>query len=80
MLIKPADGERWVLVTSAFHMPRAMASFRRAGWRGITPYPVDFRSAAFRDQISWDLTEHLRELNIAVKEYLGLAAYGLLKR
>jgi hypothetical protein len=57
-----------------------MASFRRAGWRDITPYPVDFRSADFRDQISWDLAEHLRELNIAVKEYLGLAAYGLLKR
>ena len=79
-LIRPAEGRRWALVTSAFHMPRAMARFRRAGWRDITPYPVDFRSSAFRDQISWNLAEHLRELNIAVKEYLGVIAYGLLKR
>lgn len=80
MLIKPADGERWVLVTSAFHMPRAMASFRRAGWRSITPYPVDFRSGAFRDQIAWDLAEHLRDLNTAVKEYLGLVTYWIFQR
>jgi uncharacterized SAM-binding protein YcdF (DUF218 family) len=35
----------WLLVTSAWHMPRAMAAFERVGWR-VTAYPVDFRAGA----------------------------------
>src|SRR5437016_13214259 len=30
-LVKPKDGERWVLVTSAFHMPRSVGWCRKAG-------------------------------------------------
>ena len=33
----------WLLVTSAWHMPRALATFRAAGWN-VTPYPVDYRT------------------------------------
>lgn len=72
-------GQTWVLVTSAFHMPRALASFRAAGWSGdLIPWPVDFRGAPLR--IGWDLTGQLERLNIAVREYVGLAAYRLLGR
>lgn len=31
-LAKPASGETWVLITSGFHMGRALVSFRAAGW------------------------------------------------
>ena len=38
-------GARWVLITSAYHMPRAMGSFRAAGFE-VEPWPVDYRHAA----------------------------------
>ena len=74
---QPQAGETWVLVTSAFHMPRALRSFERAGWPALVPYPVDYRSGRFIDGIGWDLAENLLDLNLAVKEYVGLLVYGL---
>ena len=44
---RAAVGETWVLVTSAFHMGRALASFEAAGWRHDRPYPVDYRTGSF---------------------------------
>ena len=43
LLADPKPGERWLLVTSAFHMPRAIAAFRAAGFP-IEAYPVDWRT------------------------------------
>ncbi|MCL1629958.1 YdcF family protein [Roseibaca sp. V10] len=79
-LIQPEPSQRWVLITSAFHMPRAMNSFTRAGWTGITPWPVDFRSAAIRFRLTWSFVEHLPVLNTALREYLGLLAYRVTGR
>ena len=42
-LAAPAPGERWLLVTSASHMPRAVGAFRQVDWP-VTPYPVDYRT------------------------------------
>src|SRR4030067_3176381 len=36
-------GERWLLITSAYHMPRAMGAFRAAGF-DVEPWPVDYRT------------------------------------
>lgn len=79
-LVQPVAGERWVLITSAFHMPRAMASFERAGWTGLVAWPVDFRSAALRRGIAWDFSGHLQTLSTALHEHLGLVAYRLSNR
>src|SRR5690606_18132335 len=43
-LVRPGSEETWILVTSAFHMPRALRSFQAAGWEDVVPWPVDYRS------------------------------------
>lgn len=42
-MVKPKPGERWLLVTSAWHMPRAIGCFRQAGF-AVIAYPVDYRT------------------------------------
>ena len=73
-LLEPAPGQNWVLVTSAFHMPRAMGCFRKAGWT-IQAYPADYRTGTtvFR----FALTRHLRNLDHATHEWVGLLVYRL---
>jgi uncharacterized SAM-binding protein YcdF (DUF218 family) len=76
----PASGETWVVVTSAFHMRRALASFDAAGWDAVIPYPVDYRTGRFSDGIGWNLAGNLEVLNIAIKEWVGRLAYRLTRR
>jgi len=76
-LAAPKPGETWLLVTSAFHMPRAMRSFETAGWTGLVPWPVDYRTSAFKDGIGWNLTRNLLVLNTAIREQVGQIAYRL---
>jgi uncharacterized SAM-binding protein YcdF (DUF218 family) len=75
-LLQPQPGQQFVLVTSAWHMPRAMQTFAAAGWTGLTAWPVDFRSVP-RMRAGWRLDEHLVEADLALKEYLGQFAYWL---
>jgi uncharacterized SAM-binding protein YcdF (DUF218 family) len=76
----PAAGESWVLVTSAFHMGRALASFEKTGWREIIPQPADYLTGNFLDGIGWNLSANLKVLNIAIKEWVGRFAYRLTGR
>lgn len=80
MLLDPQPGENWVLVTSAVHMPRAMTSFSRAGWEGVTPWPADYRSTNHNGPIAWNLSENLYQLEKTLKEYVGSTAYSLTGR
>ncbi|GAA6201298.1 YdcF family protein [Aquicoccus sp. SU-CL01552] len=74
-LVNPDPDQTWVLVTSAFHMKRAMRSFANAGWAGLVPYPVDFRTGKVASGIGWNLARNLTVLNTAIKENIGLMAY-----
>ncbi|WP_075216623.1 YdcF family protein [Mongoliimonas terrestris] len=75
-IVAPKPGDRWLLVTSAFHMPRSVGVFRAAGWTGITAYPVDYRSVSDPPIIGRQFaSESLFQVDVAVKEWIGLVAY-----
>ncbi|WP_290698017.1 YdcF family protein [Amphritea sp.] len=71
------DSRGWLLVTSAYHMPRSVGIFRAQGWN-VIPYPVDYYSmpAGF-NSVRADLGKNLHELSIGVREWVGLGAYFL---
>ncbi len=75
-LVRQAPGERWLLVTSAFHMPRAIGCFRAVGFE-VVPWPVDYRTSGGDD--IWRFfpraSEGLRRVDLAAKEWAGLLAY-----
>lgn len=77
-IIDPAAGSRWLLVTSAFHMPRAVGCFRAAGFP-VTAYPVDYRTISPRllDGGFTRVAQGLDLTDLVVKEWLGLVAYYL---
>lgn len=74
--IQPKAGERWVLVTSAFHMARSVGCFRAVGWN-VIPYPVDYETEeeGIALNVSRDASGNLKRFDIAAKEWIGLIAY-----
>jgi uncharacterized SAM-binding protein YcdF (DUF218 family) len=78
LLANPQPGERWILVTSAYHMPRAIAAFRAAGFP-IEAYPVDWRTRGPVDALTPfpSLGDGLRRTDTAVREWVGLLAYRI---
>lgn len=66
----------WLLVTSAWHMPRSMAEFEAVGCK-VTPYPVDFRTGASTSWTEYSLAHSLLRWQTALHEWLGLLVYGL---
>lgn len=80
-LVRPREGERWLLVTSAWHMPRAIAVFEKAGF-AVTAYPVDFRTGGGSNNHRpfAFISEGLRRLDVGTKEWAGLIGYYLTGR
>jgi uncharacterized SAM-binding protein YcdF (DUF218 family) len=80
-LMRPQPGETWLLVTSAWHMPRAVGIFRRLDWP-VLAYPVDHRTAGWAD--AWrgftSVADGLKRSDVAAREWLGLLAYRLAGR
>jgi uncharacterized SAM-binding protein YcdF (DUF218 family) len=80
-MVAPKPGERWLLVTSAFHMPRSMGIFRKAGF-DVEAYPVDWRMGG-RDELfafTRNGREGLEKTDVAMREWIGLAAYRVMGR
>jgi uncharacterized SAM-binding protein YcdF (DUF218 family) len=66
----------WLLVTSASHMPRALATFEKAGWN-VTPYPVDYQSGLQTPWFRYSLAKGASTWHLALHEYAGLLTYWL---
>ena len=71
--------QRWLLVTSAWHMPRSMATFAKAGWN-VTAYPVDFRTGLATPWTEYSLGSGVRSWQLVLHELLGWLAYRLTGR
>ena len=67
-LVAPAPDDRWLIVTSAVHMPRSMGAFRAVGFK-VEPWPVADTPAPVAQ--AEPLVQH---------EVLGLIYYRLLRR
>jgi len=80
-LIQPKPGERWLLVTSAHHMPRAIGVFRAAGFP-VEAFPVDYRTRGAIDLLRpfSNVGDGLRRTDTAVREWVGLVIYWLTGR
>jgi len=66
----------WLLVTSAFHMPRSMAVFQKTGWN-VTPYAVDFRAGSHTPWIEFSLNDGANDWQILLHEWIGTLYYAL---
>jgi uncharacterized SAM-binding protein YcdF (DUF218 family) len=80
-MVAPKPGERWVMITSAYHMPRAMAAFRGVGF-DVEAFPVDWQTGDGSD-LFWPFRSFVGGLGFtdtAAREFLGLLSYRLTGR
>jgi uncharacterized SAM-binding protein YcdF (DUF218 family) len=74
-MVDPKPDSRWILVTSAYHMPRSVGAFCQAGWRPI-PFPVDHYTEPTKQALfKFDLLGNATGLDMAMHEWIGLLAY-----
>ena len=79
-IAEPSVGDTWLLVTSAFHMPRAMGTFRKAGWK-IQAYPVDYNTPKkFQWQFFFNFSGGLIKVSEFAHEVVGLIVYKITGR
>lgn len=77
LIAHPQAGDKWLLVTSAFHLPRAMAIFKKGGW-DITPYPAGYlENGSYIWYPTLDVLGNFYKLQVATKEIVGIIAYSL---
>jgi len=70
-----------LLITSAFHMPRATTLFEKAGLT-VKPWPVDYRTSGIVSP-GLDFTQpslNAQNTSTAVREWLGLIGYRIAGR
>lgn len=71
--------KKWLLLTSAWHMPRSMATFEKAGWN-VTAYPVDYRTGTNTPWTEYDLQSGSEHWQILLHEVVGMLAYRVIGR
>jgi uncharacterized SAM-binding protein YcdF (DUF218 family) len=78
-VVHPKPGERWLLVTSAFHMPRAVGAFRKVGFP-VEPYPVDWRTRGRQDLFRFSpyFIGGVVNFDTGIREWAGLLIYWLM--
>ena len=69
-LIKPQKDEKWVLMTTAHHMPRSVGLFEKAGWN-VIPYPVDYHTTGEYVPFA-GLRMNLLAWNYGIREWIGM--------
>lgn len=75
-LVDPLPGQNWLLITSAFHMPRSMGLFRKVGFP-VIPWPTDYRTTG-KEGVSLfgdNPADLLQTTDVAIREWIGLFAY-----
>ena len=77
-MVEAQPGETWLLVTSAFHMPRSVGLFRKAGFE-VVPWPADYFAAGNESfGVKFDQpAENISVTSIALRELSGLMIYRL---
>ena len=76
-IVHPEPSQHWLIVTSAFHMPRAMGIFEKVGFNAVA-YPVSFYTLGRWTgdlSLSFRSERNLRVFETALHEWIGLAAY-----
>ncbi len=77
-IVQPQPGERWILVTQAISLPRAVAVFRHIGWN-VIPFPAGYVSAGKAEfDAHFRLLDGLTLASLATHEWGGLLIYRLL--
>lgn len=81
-MLQPKPGQRWLLVTSSWHMPRSIGVFRKAGFADIEAYPVDWRTRGWIDATETSDTASfgIARADLAMHEWVGLISYRLAGR
>lgn len=75
---QPKPGQTWILVTSANHLPRAVACFRKVGF-AVLPFPIDYRTTGkVTFTRGFELSQDLSLLDLAVHEWVGLIGYRMM--
>lgn len=78
-LMNPLPHEKWVLITSAYHMPRSIALFNKIGWKTL-PCPVGYRTLPHTTAHPYKTHSKLFVFTTAFKEWIGLISYYIMGR
>ncbi|MFZ1815046.1 MAG: YdcF family protein [Rhizobiaceae bacterium] len=74
-LVGEDRSREWLLVTSAFHMPRALGCFRKNGFT-VLPVPTDYRADELVfPWLTGDVAGQFIKMSLFSKEIIGLVAY-----
>ena len=79
-IVNPKNTEKWLLITSAFHMKRAILVGKKLEWK-LIPYAVDFKTPKeIKFKPSFNLLSNLASFQQASHEWLGLLSYYFMHR